>query len=58
MKIKKLRFVLSFALATLLVIGSTAFAQEPDNGGMGNMMNGNGMSNMMESGNMSGMMML
>ncbi|MFD2760409.1 hypothetical protein [Lentibacillus juripiscarius] len=58
MKLKKVPFALSFAFAALLVIGTTAFAQEPDNNGMGNMMNGNGngMMNMMENGNMSQMM--
>jgi hypothetical protein len=55
-KIKKLSFVFSFALATLLVVGQAGFAEGSDNNGMGNMMNGNGMSNMMENGNMSNMM--
>lgn len=54
MKIKKAPFVMSFALAALLVIGTTAFAHG-DNG-MGNMMNGNGMMNMMDKGNMNQMM--
>ncbi|SEB05529.1 hypothetical protein SAMN05421743_11470 [Thalassobacillus cyri] len=49
MKIRKVPFALSFALATLLVVGTTTFAQEPDNNGMGNMMSGNGMMNMMEA---------
>ncbi|MFZ3580139.1 hypothetical protein [Virgibacillus sp. DJP39] len=57
MKIKKVPFLLSFAFAALLILGTTAFAQESDNNKMGNMMNGNGMSNMMENGNMSSMMM-
>lgn len=57
MKLKKVPFVLSFAFAALLVVGTTALAQGPDNG-MGNMMNGNGngMMNMMENGSMSQMM--
>lgn len=45
---KKAPFALSFAFAALLVVGTTAFAQEPDNNGMGNMMNGNG-NGMMKS---------
>lgn len=56
MKFKKVPFVLSFALSALLVTGTTVFAQESDNDGMGNMMNSNGMENMMENGNMSNMM--
>ncbi|MDC3418642.1 hypothetical protein [Aquibacillus salsiterrae] len=55
MKLKKVPFVLSFATAALLVVGTTTFAEE-DSSGMGNMMNGNGMTNMMENGNMSNMM--
>lgn len=43
---KKIALVLSFALATLLVVGQFAFAEELDTN-MG-MMNGNGMMNMME----------
>lgn len=59
MKLKKVPFVLSFALSTLLVVGTTGFASggsEMD--GAGNMMNAseNGMMNMMENGNMSNMM--
>lgn len=64
MKLKKAPFVLSFALSTLLVVGTTAFASggsetgQSENGGSGNMMNANdnGMMNMMENGNMSNMM--
>ncbi|WP_188456536.1 hypothetical protein [Virgibacillus oceani] len=56
MKTKKVPFALSFAFATLLVVGTTVFAQEPGNQGTSNMMNGNGMMNMMENSNMSGMM--
>jgi hypothetical protein len=56
MKIKKVPFALSFAFATLLVVGTTGFAQESENNNMTNMMNGNGMMNMMENGNMSNMM--
>lgn len=57
MKIKKVPFVLSFAFAALIVVGSTAFAQEGgSNNRMGNMMDGNGMANMMENGNMANMM--
>ncbi|KAB8139142.1 hypothetical protein F9U64_01765 [Gracilibacillus oryzae] len=58
MKLKKVPFVLSLAIAALLVVGTTAFAQEPDYNGMGNMLNGNGneMMDMMKNGNMSQMM--
>lgn len=59
MKLKKVPFVLSFALSTLLVVGTTGFASGgSENGGSGNMMNANdnGMMNMMENGNMSNMM--
>lgn len=45
---KKIAFVISFALATLLVAGQFAFAEKPENN-MDNMMNGNGMMNMMEA---------
>jgi hypothetical protein len=44
---KKIAFVSSFALATLLVAGQFAFAEKPENN-MVNMMNGNGMMNMIE----------
>lgn len=56
---KKLPFVLSFALAALVVIGQAGFAHGPDNdGGASNMMNGNGMGmmSMMGNGQMSEMM--
>lgn len=49
MKIKKIPFVLSFAIASFLVVGSTGFAAEPEENEMGNMMSGNGMMNMMEA---------
>jgi hypothetical protein len=55
MKIKKMPFVISFAIATLLVVGTSSFASS-DNSGMGNMMNGNGMGNMMDSEGMGNMM--
>lgn len=48
MKIKKVPFALSFAIAGFLVVGSTGFAAESDENGMGNMMNGN-MSKMMDA---------
>lgn len=42
MKLKKVPFVLSFALSTLLVVGTTGFASGgSENGGSGNMMNAN-----------------
>jgi hypothetical protein len=44
---KKIAFVSSFALATLLVVGQFAYAEKSD--GMMNMMNGNGMMQMMEA---------
>jgi hypothetical protein len=57
---KKTMLLVSFALATVLVVGQTGFASESDNnGGMMNMMeNGsmNGMMKMMENGNMNKMM--
>jgi hypothetical protein len=43
---KKIAFVSSFALATLLVVGQFAYAESD---GMMNMMNGNGMTQMMEA---------
>lgn len=50
---KKMLLVISFALATILVVGQVGFAAVPkDNSqGMGNMMNGNGsgMNNMMNA---------
>lgn len=53
----KLSLILSFALATTIVVGQTGFAHGSDDTGEGNnMMGGNGMANMMENGNMSGMM--
>jgi hypothetical protein len=55
MKIKKMPFVISFAIATLLVVGTSSFASS-DNSGMGSMMNGNGMGNMMDSEGMGQMM--
>ncbi|KAA0956085.1 hypothetical protein FQ085_14665 [Planococcus sp. ANT_H30] len=58
MQMKKTPFILSFALSTLLVVGTTAFASGSDSGSAGKMMNANenGMTNMMENGNMSNMM--
>lgn len=58
MQLKKTPFILSFALSTLLVVGTTGFASGSDSSGAGNMMNANenGMTNMMENGNMSNMM--
>jgi hypothetical protein len=56
---KKTKLGLSFALAAVLVVGQIGFAEEDnnkDNGGMGNMMNGNGMTKMMENENMGNMM--
>ncbi|MEA3321480.1 MAG: hypothetical protein U9Q88_15835 [Bacillota bacterium] len=44
---KKIAFVASFALATLLVVGQFTYAEQSD--GMMNMMNGNGMAKMMEA---------
>ncbi|KYD35358.1 MULTISPECIES: hypothetical protein [Geobacillus] len=44
---KKIAFVSSFALATLLVVGQFSYAEKPDS--MTNMMNGNGMMKMMEA---------
>ncbi|PGT79580.1 hypothetical protein [Bacillus sp. AFS040349] len=44
---KKIAFVTSFALASLLVVGQFTYAEKPDN--MPNMINGNGMMNMMEA---------
>ncbi|MGM0879118.1 MAG: hypothetical protein ACQEWV_31885 [Bacillota bacterium] len=44
---KKIAFVSSFALATLLVAGQFTYAEKPDS--MMNMMNGNGMTKMMEA---------
>jgi hypothetical protein len=46
MKIKKFPFVLSFAIATVLVTGTAGFA---DSSSMMNMMNGEGMGKMMEA---------
>lgn len=53
MKLKKAPLVFSFALSTLLVVGTTGFAS-----GGSDMMNANdaGMMNMMESEGMAGMM--
>ncbi|MFC7063611.1 hypothetical protein [Halobacillus seohaensis] len=56
MKLKTVSFVLSFSLATVLVVGQGALAEESEGNGMSSMMNGNGMMNMMENGNMSQMM--
>lgn len=59
MKLKKVPFILSFALSTFLVVGTTGLASGgSENDGSGNMMNAddNGMMNMMENGNMSNMM--
>lgn len=58
MQLKKTPFILSFALSTLLVVGTTGFASGTDSDRAGNMMNANenGMTNMMENGNMSNMM--
>lgn len=57
---KKLPFVLSFALAALIVIGQASFAKggsdDSNMGNMMNMMNGNGMAQMMENGTMTKMM--
>lgn len=47
MQIKKVPFVLSFAFAGLIVVGTTVSAEEPDNDNISNKMNGNGMMNMM-----------
>lgn len=51
MQLKKASFILSFALSSLLVIGTTGFASELNNGRAENMMNANenGMSNMMNA---------
>lgn len=58
MQLKKTPFILSFALSTLLVVGTTGFASGSDNDRNNNMMNANenGMTNMMENGNMSNIM--
>jgi hypothetical protein len=48
MKIKKTPFLLSFALAAIIVVGQDGFAKGSDNG-MENMMNGNGMMEAMNS---------
>ena len=58
MQLKKTPFILSFALSTLLVVGTTGFASGSDSDRTNNMMNANenGMTNMMENGNMSNMM--
>ena len=58
MQFKKAPFILSFALSTLLVVGTTGLASGLDSGSAGKMMNANenGMTNMMEQGNMSNMM--
>lgn len=58
---KKRMLFISFTLAAVLVVGPLAFSigATEDNGGMGNMMNGNGtngMMNMMGNGNMGNMM--
>jgi hypothetical protein len=55
---KKRLLIISFTLAAVFVMGPLAFSvgATEDNGGMGNMMNGNGMMNMMENGNMGKMM--
>jgi hypothetical protein len=57
---KKTMLLVSFALATVLVVGQVGFAAKADNdAGKGGMMNGNGMSgmmNMMENENMGKMM--
>jgi hypothetical protein len=55
MKIKKMPFVISFAIATLLVVGTSSFASS-DNSGMGNMMDSEGMGNMMNGEGMGQMM--
>lgn len=44
---KKMAFVSSFALVTLLVAGQFTYAEKPDS--MMNRMNGNGMTKMMEA---------
>ncbi|OXS61492.1 hypothetical protein B0G93_106151 [Bacillus sp. V-88] len=44
---KKIAFVSSFALASLLVVGQFTFAEKPENNL--DMMNGSGMGNMMEA---------
>ncbi|MGM0867509.1 MAG: hypothetical protein ACQEWF_22905 [Bacillota bacterium] len=44
---KKIAFVSSFALASLLVVGQFTFAETPENNS--DMMNGSGMGNMMEA---------
>ncbi len=44
---KKIAFVSSFALATLLVVGQFSYAEKSDS--MTNMMNGDGMMKMMEA---------
>jgi hypothetical protein len=52
MKKKLTLLIFSFALSTLLVIGTLGFSptsEANENGGMMNMMNGNGMMNMMEA---------
>ncbi len=58
MQLRKTPFILSIALSTLLVMGSTGFANGMDSNKAGNMANANehGMTNMMENGNMSNMM--
>jgi hypothetical protein len=54
---KKTLLLVSFALATVLVVGQVGFAAESDDfSGMMNMMNGNGMSAMMENESMNKMM--
>lgn len=54
MKLKKIPFVLSLALSTLLVVSTTGFASGLNNGEKGSMMNASdsGMTNMMGNGNM------
>lgn len=50
MKLKKLPFALSFAIASVLVVGTTTFAVEPGNTNQkGSMMNSDGMDEMMEA---------
>jgi hypothetical protein len=53
MKKKSTMLVFSFALSTLLVVGTLGFSPTSEanenSGGMMNMMNGNGMMNMMEA---------
>lgn len=58
MKLKKIPFVLSLALSTILVVNTTGFASGLNNDETGSMMNASdsGMMNMMENGNMTNMM--